>query len=1197
MEQRKKDGCFKTFYFSTRSIMPGYIQRKRKLMASFDTPGGLRISLASPECIRRWSYGEVTRPDTLDYRTQRPVKDGLFCERIFGPTRDWSCACGKYQREPNPRSICKQCGVEFAPAIVRRERLGHIELAAPVAHPWYVRSRVIGLLLDLSPWQLSAVLAYQRYLVITINEEARAGAPAPQDMGNAIEKRDREYFATLQPGDLLEVADYHRLAALFHHAFQAKTGAEAVRDLLDLLDLSYLAEALRKTIDAQGKGWQRALRRLQIVEAFRASGLHPGWMVLSVIPVLPPELRPLVPLDGGRFASSDLNLLYARVIHQNSRLKRFLEQGAPEIILNHERRLLQDACGALFDNLHTKKRFMDSQRRPLKSLTDQLQGKQGLFRRYLLGKRIDYSGRSVIVVGPEFHLDECGLPKEMACELFKPFVIRRLIDRHYARSPKEAKRMVERRNPLIWNLLAEVMFERVVLLNRAPTLHRLSIQAFSPRLVEGKAIHLHPLVCAGFNADFDGDQMAVHVPLSEAAQEEARRLMLSTRNLRHPATGEPALSPSQEMVLGCFYLSEDRAGPKRPAHAFADVDEARLALAVGLIDVHTKIVARVPDRVIYDAPPPARPRTPERGRIETTVGRLLFNEMLPEPLCYRNYPMTKDSLKALIAECLSICGDEATARLLDEIKQLGYHYATRSGISLALCDMKMPPERTILIEQGRKQAQVADEAYHAGELTYEEWYRQVVAIWTRTTEEISGKLKDVLDPSGTLMTIIKSGATKARFQQIRQLSGICGLMANPAGRIIPFPVISNYVLGLLVWELFIAASGARKGFMDRSLNTSTSGYLTRRLVEAGMEVWITQEDCGTEEGHLIMDKESQGPGLSSMYSRIVGRVLAEDAGKLMAGTLLDERLAEDLLKSGIEQVRVRSPLYCQARYGVCQRCYGSDLATGKLVALGAAVGVVAGQSIGEPGTQLTMRTFHSGGIANNASDITLGLPRVEELFEARVPVQATPFAIQSGIVSKIEKESAGHHRIYIMCREEHGEQVYDIPSGRSLTVREGQAVEAGMPLADGPLNPHEILRLLGQDATQRYLIDEVQRVYGGTGVFIHKKHLEVMVRQMLRYVMVSACGDTNLLPGEIMDRSAYFQHIASILAQGGQPARARPLLLGLTSAVLHTKSWIAAASFQDTSRILAHAAIRCQQDEVAGLKERVVVGKKLPVLS
>ncbi len=1162
-------------------------------MAAFNTPGGLRISLASPACIRGWSSGEVTKPDTLDYRTQRPVKGGLFCERIFGPTRDWSCACGTYRREPNSRSICEHCGVEFAPAIVRRERMGHIELATPVAHPWYVRSRVIGLLLDLSLWQLSAVLAYQRYLVITINE----GALAPQGSGNATEEKGRELLATLQPGDLLEVEDYQRLSVLFHDAFQAKTGAEAVRDLLDALDLGGLAESLRRTIDTQGKGWQRALRRLQVVEAFRASGLCPGWMVLSVIPVLPPELRPLVPLDGGRFASSDLNSLYARVIHQNNRLKRFLEQGAPEMILNHERRLLQDACGALFDNLHTKKRLTGSQGRPLKSLTDHLQGKRGLFRRYLLGKRIDYSGRSVIVVGPDLHLDECGLPKEMACELFKPFVIRRLIDRHYARSPKEAKRMVERRNPLIWDLLAEVMFERVILLNRAPTLHRLSIQAFSPRLIEGKAIHLHPMVCAGFNADFDGDQMAVHVPLSEAAQEEARRLMLSTRNLRHPATGEPAISPSQEMVLGCFYLSEDWPGAKRAAHAFADADEARLALAAGLIDVHTKIVVRLPDRAIYDAPPPARSRTSERGRIETTVGRLLFNEILPESLRYRNYPMTKDSLKALIAECLSSCGDEATARLLDEIKQLGYHYATRSGVSLALSDIKMPPERAIFIEQGRKQVQVADEAYHAGELTYEEWYRQVVAIWTGITEEISGKLQDVLDPSGTIMTIIKSGATKARFQQIRQLSGIRGLMANPAGQIIPYPVVSNYVLGLLVWELFIAASGARKGFMDRSLNTSTSGYLTRRLVEAGMEVWIAQEDCGTGEGYLITNKESQSPDLPSMYSRIVGRVLAEDAGELAAGTLLDEQLAASLLKSGIKYVRVRSPLYCQARYGVCQRCYGSDLATGKLVALGAAVGVVAGQSIGEPGTQLTMRTFHSGGIANNASDITLGLPRVEELFEARVPRQATPFAIQSGIVSKIEKASAGHHRIRITYRGENEEQVYDTPPGRALIVREGQAVEAGMPLAEGPLNPHEILRLLGQDATQRYLMDEVQRVYRGAGAFIHEKHLEVIVRQMLRYVMVSACGDTNLLPGEILDRFTYFQHVASTLAQGGQPPRARPLLPGLTSIVLHTKSWIAAASFQDTSRVLAHAVIRGQQDEVVGLKERVIVGKKLPVSS
>ncbi len=1166
-------------------------------MRAFDAINALRIGLASPEQIRSWSYGEVTKSDTIHYRTQRPVKDGLFCEVIFGPTRDWSCACGKYRHKRQPGFFCEKCGIEIAPATVRRERMGHIELATPIVHPWYIRDRSLSLLLGLSPWQLSALLAYQRYLVLQMDEERqRLLLNQTQDIQDATDKTWYQQFATIHVGDLLDEGQHHAFSILFPDTFEAKTGSEAVQHLLHTLDLDALAEQLCEEIDMGGSDQKKAVRRLHVVNAFRNSGQNPEWMILSVIPVLPPELRPLLALDNGRIASSDLNELYYRVINRNKRIIRFIEQGAPEIILNHERRMLQEACYALFDNAHKKKKTTDSRRRPLKSLTDVLQGKKGRFRRNLLGKRVDYSGRSVIVVGPQLKLNECGLPKEMACELFKPFLIGKLLDHQYAHSPKAAKRMVERRDELIWDVLDEVLYERLVLLNRAPTLHRLSIQAFQPKLIEGNAIQLHPLVCSAFNADFDGDQMAVHVPLSQRAQEEAHRLLLSTHNLRHPASGEPSISPSQEIVLGCFYLTEDRPSAKKAGRVFTDGNEAQLALSAGYIDLHTPITVRINDASVYKAQPPAASEHPTHRRIETTVGRLLFNEILPTQLRYRNYPMNKEALKALVAECLSTCGEEATVLLLDEMKRIGYQYATKSGISFAISDIKIPPEREALIAQGQKQVEIIDEIYHTGEVTYDEWYRQVIEIWTQITEEVSGKLKEVLDPYGTIMTIVKSGATKAKFQQIRQLSGIRGLMASPSGKILPIPVLSNYLLGLLVWEIFIAASGARKGFMDRSLNTAMSGYLTRRLVEAGMEVIVTQEDCQTREGLLITQEECRHAGLTTMRSRIVGRVLAEDVNNLDAGTLLDEKLVDTLLESSIEHVRVRSPLSCQATYGICRHCYGADLATGKLIRIGAAVGILAGQAIGEPGTQLTMRTFHAGGIANNASDITLGLPRVNDLFEVHAPSQAAPMAGKEGKVQAIERDpNTREHRIHFVSTygAEDEQWTYTLPFKSTLTVKEGQMVEIGTPLAEGPLHPQEILQLLGRDETGRYLIQEVQRVYRGTGAFIHDKHIEVIVRQMLRYVLVSDVGDTDLLPGSIIDSFTFLHHVASTLAQGGNPARARPLLLGLTNTALHTASWIAAASFQDMSRVLSRAAISHQQDNLIGLKEKLVIGKKL----
>jgi DNA-directed RNA polymerase subunit beta' len=1162
-------------------------------MQRFETVTVLRIGLASPEQMRRWSYGEVTRPETINYRTHKPEKEGLFSEQIFGPLRDWSCACGKYKYVHEAGVICEKCGVALAPATVRRERMGHIELAASIVHPWYLRDRSISQLLNLSPWQLSAVQASERYLVLAIDEVERRNIHAQMHHEDDTEAQIADVLMALRVGDLLDGTQYYTLLSRFHAVVDAKTGAEAIQERLSALDLEQLAASLRDELAAQDTDRKQVLRRLRVVEAFRASGQDPAWMVLSVLPVLPPELRPVLQLENGRWASSDLNELYCRVLHCNNRLKNFMQQQAPEILLNHERRLLQDACSALLDNAHQKKPTRGARKQPLKSLTDALQGKQGRFRRNLLGKRVDYSGRSVIVAGPNLLLHECGLPKAMACELFKPFVMRKLLDRHYARSPKVAKRMVERRDPCIWDLLEEVMFERVVLLNRAPTLHRLSIQAFQPRLIEGNALQLHPLVCSAFNADFDGDQMAVHVPLSQVAQEEAHRLLLATHHLRHPASGEPAIIPSQEIVLGCFYLTEERPGEK-PAHSvFTDRNEVLLAYAAGHIKVHTPLCVRLPGQQVYMTQPPAELQIPSRGRVQTTVGRLLFNEILPEALHYRNYPMTKDALKALIAECLVTCGEETTVRLLDAMKRLGYQYATKSGISFALSDIVMPPERDTLIQQSQAQGEEIETLYHAGEMTYEEWYRQVIALWTETTDAISGKLQEALDPYGTIMTIVKSGATKAKFQQIRQLSGIRGLLASPSGAILPIPVLSNYLLGLHVWEIFIAASGARKGFMDRSLNMAMSGYLTRRLVEAGMEAVITQEDCHTTEGQLITSAACHRLGLPTMRSLVIGRVLAEAVGTFPAGTLLDETLVDGLLASGVESLRVRSPLSCQTPYGLCAQCYGADLATGKLVTRGAAVGVIAGQAIGEPGTQLTMRTFHAGGIANNAADITLGLPRVNELFEAHIPAHPAPFADRRGIVNAIEKDEA-MGEVHVHCvsdtAQEHEEWTYMLPLGRSLMVQSGQVVEIGMSLIAGPLDPQELLQRLGQEAVQHYIINEVQRVYRATGAVIHNKHLEVIVRQMLRYVVVADPGDMDLFPGESLDRFVFLHRVAAIVAQGGKPALARPQLLGLTKTVLHTSSWVAAASFQDMSRILAGAAIERRRDGLVGLKEKLVVG-------
>jgi DNA-directed RNA polymerase subunit beta' len=1153
----------------------------------------LRITLASPEQMRAQSSGEVRKPETIHFRTQKPEPSGLFCERIFGPIKDWCCSCGKYKRERPPGFRCEKCGVEVTRSSVRRERMGHIELAVPVAHPWFARSApsIIAILLDLSTRELRTLLSYSASIVLEIEEAQRA------EVLERLSPSDEMYAALtgLAVGTFLSEEQYRALSRNCRLAFRAGTGAEAVRERLEDLDLQQMVYALREAIKVDPQHQKKAMKRLQIVSAFLESGIDPTFMILDVIPVLPPELRPLVPLGGGRFAASDVNSLYERVLHRNNRIKKFMANGAPDPILNHEKRLLQEAVDALFDNAHCPRPVLGTRRRPLKSLTDTLKGKEGRFRRNLLGKRVDYSGRSVIVGDATLSLHQCGLPTKICLELFKPFLIRKLVERNYAPSVRVAKRMIERterHDPVIWDTLSEVLHGKVVLLNRAPTLHRLSIQAFEVVwMSDSNAIRLHPCVCSSFNADFDGDQMAVHLPLSDAAQAEARALMLSTRNLRSPATGEPTISISQEMVLGLFYLTEER--PSAKGRIFADIDEALLALERGVIDVHTRMLVRVADEQIEDTPGTRLP-TPPRRRIETTVGRLIFNSVLPKELRYKNYEMTKERLKFLIAESLQVCGEATTARLADALKTLGFTYATKSGVSFSvLSDIEVPGEKHHRLSQADEQVQEVDSLGRCGMITEDERYQQLIEIWTKATDDISKSLEGTLDPWGSLSTIIKSGATKAKFQQIRQLSGIRGLMASPSGKILPIPVRGNYLEGLKTWEIFIAGSGARKGFMDRSLNTARSGYLTRRLVEVGVEVWITQVDCGTNESLLITNEESRAEAMPDIRSRIIGRVLAEALPEvgLSPGALLDDVMIARILASGISAVRVRSPLTCEASYGICQQCYGTDLASGRKVWLGTAVGIIAGQSVGEPGTQLTMRTFHSGGVANAQGDITQGLPRVEELFDGRVPKNKAVLSDIEGIVS-VKKDEAGIRHIHVTAPDE--ERVYDVGVGRQLLVKDGQRVTPGQALTAGHPDPQDILRLLGRDATARYLVSSVQKVYRATGVYLADKHIECIVRQMLRYVCVNDPGDTRLFPGEITDRFAYAEMNAQVLAQGGTPARAQPVLLGLTKAVLQTRSWIAAASFQDTSRVLMKAAIRGQRDGILGYKERLVLGRRIP---
>jgi DNA-directed RNA polymerase subunit beta' len=1256
----------------------------------------IHISLASPEQVLDWSYGEVTKPETINYRTLKPEQDGLFSERIFGPVKDWECSCGKYKGVRFKGIVCDRCGVEVARSRVRRERMGHIELASPVSHIWYFKgipSRM-GLLLDLSPRNLERILYFALYVVTSIDEDARQrelmrldeeSANLEQILDGRVSERQRleqlrRDLEGLKKMDLLQESRFRDLSDAFGSVFRAGMGAEAVRELIASLDMDKLAADLRRQISSTaGQRRKKATKRLKVVEAFRKSGTSPEWMILTMVPVLPPDLRPMVQLDGGRFATSDLNDLYRRVINRNNRLKRLLELGAPEIIIRNEKRMLQEACDALIDNGRRGQAVTGTGNHKLKSLSDMLKGKQGRFRQHLLGKRVDYSGRSVIVVGPDLKLHQCGLPKRMALELFKPFVMRRLVEQNFAHNIKSAKRFVERVKPEVWDVLEEVIKDHPVLLNRAPTLHRLGIQAFEAVLVEGSAIQLHPLVCSAFNADFDGDQMAVHVPLSEKAQEEARQFMMSTRNLLDPARGEPSIGASGEMVLGCFYLTQDRPTMKGQGRVFTDTTEALLAYEHGVIDLQALIRVRLggrrgasgagegpgslspPEVNVYDAPPPVRPISQADGSlVETTVGRIIFNEALPERLRFKNYPMKKENLGQVIADCFKEYGRARTVELADEIKRLGFTYATKAGVTIAMSDARVPSGKQEELAKADARITELEEHYREGLITENEKYQQTVATWNEATDNVTRMVEATLDPYGSIYTIAKSGATKAKFQQIRQLSGMRGLMASPSGKIIDVPIRGNFREGLSVLEYFISSHGARKGLADTALRTAESGYLTRRLIDVAQDVIVTEEDCGTTEGILISEEDSKEMLLPDMHPRLIGRVLLETIPgfeHIEVGDELTEDLVDQIVNAGVRAVRVRSVLGCQARRGVCRKCYGRDLAANAMVRLGTAVGIIAAQSIGEPGTQLTMRTFHTGGIAGAQGDITQGLPRVEELFEARVPKDKAEMSEIDGVVEIMKDENSGARTVRVVSTnvffdeyplpegsqvlaenqervnkdqvialmpdedggdpipvrarsegevsipadgrlgirfEEHEERSYSIPAARNIAVSNGQKIRAGTPITSGQRDPQDVLRIQGRDAVQMYLVKEVQRVYRNTGVYLNDKHIEVIIRQMLRRVKVDEPGDTEMLPDDLVDRFVYADANARVLAEGGEPATAQTVLLGVTRASLNTDSFLAAASFQETTRVLTGAAVEAQTDHLVGLKENVIVGKPIP---
>jgi DNA-directed RNA polymerase subunit beta' len=1275
-------------------------------MSQFDGVNGIRISLASPEQVRSWSHGEVTKAETINYRTLKPERDGLFCERIFGPVKDFECHCGKYKKARYKGVTCDKCGVEVAHSSVRRERTGHIELAAPVTHIWFVKlvpSR-LGLLLDLSPRDLEGIIYFARYIIISVDEEAkqkglrrleeemvRKIAEQEERLDKKIEELEAEgleeelktkeinqlrarfierkekleeelkasiaEIETLQPLKLLSEEECRKLKDKYGAIFEAGMGAEAILQILKQIDMDALHQKLLEQIRSTSGGYHKRIsQRLQLVEAFKLSGNKPEWMVVTVLPVLPPALRPIVQLDGGRFVISDLNDLYRRVINRNNRLRRLVRLGAPEIIIRNEKRMLQEAVDALVDNGRRGRVVTTGNNHALKSLSDILKGKQGRFRQNLLGKRVDYSGRSVIVVGPKLKLHQCGLPRYVALELFKPSVMHKLMKSGYANNLKSARRLVERGSPEVWDALYEVVKERPVMLNRAPTLHRLSIQAFEPVLIDGDAFQIHPFVCTAFNADFDGDQMAVHVPLSKAAVKEAREHMLSPHNMLLPSCGEPVTTPTLDIVLGCYYLTTSKPGARGEGKFFGSFDEAKLAYELGIIELGAEIVVRDPS-----------PRS-DGGRVNTTVGRILFNDALPPQLRFYNKIVDKASLRKLVSDCIRLLGNEGAAGVLDRLKQLGFDYATKSGISIAMDDIEESPDRFKLLKESDDQVSLIEDQFNHGLITEDERYENTVQVWMEATDKITEDISQSLDPYGSIYMMATSGA-KGNISQIRQMAGLRGLMTDPSGRIIDFPIKSSLRDGLSPMEYFISTHGARKGLADTALRTSDSGYLTRRLVDIAQDVIVTETDCGTTEG-IWISRETADGSLPPFEERITGYLAASkivDPGTNAIIVDRDEEIHEDkvqqILQAGITRVYVRSPLTCHSRFGVCQNCYGRDLGKKQLVKLGTAVGVIAAQSIGEPGTQLTLRTFHTGGVVG--IDITTGLPRVEELFEARTPsgnatiseidgtvevahtdgesivkITSSEFyldeypippgaelAVTNGqsvsagtilfslpekteerlpavshgeaeqsqpIVARVAGQviAEGDH-VYVKY-EEREEREYTVPHGAYLLVQSGDKVQAGERLTRGPVDPHDILHIMGKDAVQQYLIDEIQKVYRSQGVTIHDKHIAVITRQMLSKVRIISSGDTKLLPGELVDRFDYEDINAKVLAEGGEPATAQAALLGITRASLSKNSWLAAASFQETGRVLVDAAIKGKLDRLRGLKENVILGKLIP---
>jgi DNA-directed RNA polymerase subunit beta' len=1227
----------------------------------------LRIGLATGDQIRAWSNGEVKKPETINYRTLKPEKDGLFCERIFGPTRDWECHCGKYKRVRFKGIICERCGVEITRAKVRRERMGHIELAAPVTHIWYfkgVPSR-LGYLLDIAPKDLEKVIYFAAYIITRVDEDRRhRDLPGIEqefadERGEIDARRDKQIQERLSEleGRLKElekegakgaqltaarreaqreidkmteasrretehlddvlsafkgltvkqlVADdvvYRTLRDRFDDYFEGGMGAEAIKRLLQDMDLEAEAENLRETIKtAKGTRRQKAIKRLKVVTNFIGTKNSPLGMVLDAIPVIPPDLRPMVQLDGGRFATSDLNDLYRRVINRNNRLKRLLDLQAPEIIVNNEKRMLQEAVDALFDNGRRGRPVTGPGNRPLKSLSDMLKGKQGRFRQNLLGKRVDYSGRSVIVVGPELKLHQCGLPKQMALELFKPFVMKRLVDLDLAQNIKSAKRMVERARPQVWDVLEEVIKDHPVLLNRAPTLHRLGIQAFEPVLVEGKAIQIHPLVCPAFNADFDGDQMAVHLPLSAEAQAEARILMLSANNILSPAHGRTIAAPTQDMVLGVYYLT--LAGPKpedeKVLKRFSSRDEALMALDSGAVGLQDWVKIRLPDKALAEADAPAEGNGNGAGPlVTTTVGRIIFNEAFPQDHPFVNHQVLKAELQVIVDECVHRFPRAQVAALLDALKSSGFHYSTRAGVTIGVDDVTTPRLKQKILDDHEKRAQKVEGQYRRGIITEDERRQELIEIWTEATDRVTKAMEDEFSPVNPIYMMANSGA-RGNIMQIRQLAGMRGLVANPKGEIIPRPIKANFREGLSVLEYFISTHGARKGLADTALRTADSGYLTRRLVDVAQEVIIREDDCGTDKGIPAVVTRQSPDGRTvpddHLPTLIHGRVLAEDVrvnrSKIASsGDEIDDGVIDALVEAGADVVYVRSVLTCDSVVGVCRKCYGLNLATGRLVDIGEAVGIIAAQSIGEPGTQLTMRTFHTGGVAGE--DITHGLPRVVELFEARRPKGRAEITELSGAVA-IEEDDEKKKR-WITVTADDGEQVrYEVSLRARLAVDDGERVEVGQQLTEGSVDPHEKLRIEGVQAVQLHHVEEVQRVYRSQGVVIHDKHIELIVRQMLRKVHILEPGDTEFLPGELVDRRRFEETNAEVVENGGEPASARPILMGITKASLATESWLAAASFQETTRVLTDAAISARSDPLLGLKENVIIGKLIP---